>query len=212
MGVCIQQVHSKDRINGFSSTLTFTPRLCVIPEVLSPEEAEETLVWALSDMADFKTATTVGGAPDARRAQTRDTLAPRPLESALAHFLPVVETILGVQAREKRVECQATVHQDGDYFRRHLDVGEGSTATRLISFIYYLHRSPRPFTGGQLRVYDTLATPEAVHAAASFRDIEPVHNSIVFFPSAGVFHEVLPVTCPSRRAEDGRISCNGWIH
>ncbi|MEV6734530.1 2OG-Fe(II) oxygenase [Streptomyces sp. NPDC051364] len=86
------------------------------------------------------------------------------------------------------------------------------TATRLISFIYYLHRSPRPFTGGQLRVYDTLATPEAVHAAASFRDIERVHNSIIFFPSAGVFHEVLPVTCPSRRPEDGRISCNGWIH
>ncbi|MFJ3303861.1 2OG-Fe(II) oxygenase [Streptomyces sp. NPDC086549] len=199
-------------IDDRGQALTFASRLCVVPDVLSPSCAQEMLSWALSDLDGFQAATTIDGPPDARRSMVRYTTPPRPFEEALATLLPAVESVLGVTALERRVDCQVTIHQDGDYFRRHLDIGEGGAATRRISFIYYLHRAPRPFTGGQLRVYDTLATQERIFPAASFRDIEPVHNSIVFFPSASVFHEVLPVSCASHRPEDSRISLNGWVH
>ncbi|MEV6395428.1 2OG-Fe(II) oxygenase [Streptomyces sp. NPDC051907] len=192
--------------------MTSAARLCVVPEVLTPSHAQDVLSWALSDMGEFQAATTLDGPPDVRRAKVRDTTLPSALEEALSRLLPTVEGVLGVTAPEKRVESQVTVHQDGDYFRRHLDIGEGRPATRRISFVYYLHSPLRPFTGGQLRAYDTVTTAEGNVAAPSFRDIEPVHNSIVFFPSASVFHEVLPVSCASLRPEDSRITCNGWIH
>lgn len=203
---------SSSRTEIRSTTLTATAPLCVVPDFLEPGQAQEALTLALNDIKGFQTATTLDGTPNARRAQVRYTLLPHTLGAALAAVLPTVERALGVTSVTKQVECQITLHRDGDYFQRHLDVGGDNTASRRISFVYYLHRNPRPFSGGQLRVYDSLITQERTLPAASFRDIKPVHNSIVFFPSAGIFHEVLPISCSSARPEDGRITWNGWIH
>ncbi|GLW48766.1 hypothetical protein Stsp02_44280 [Streptomyces sp. NBRC 14336] len=192
--------------------VTATAPVCVVPHFLGPAQAHEVMSWALADVSGLQTATTLDGPPDTRRAKVLYTLVPPSLGRALVNVLPTVEKVLGVTAAERRVECQVTVHGDGDYFRRHLDVGEGDAASRRISFIYYLHRSPRLFSGGQLRVYDSVSAPGKFSPAASFRDVEPIHDTIVFFPSASVFHEVLPVSCSSARPEDGRVTCNGWIH
>ena len=43
-----------------------------------------------------------------------------------------------------------------------------------------------------------------------FVDIDPVHDSLVFFPS-WLPHEVLPVSCPSRRFMDSRFAIHCWF-
>lgn len=99
------------------------------------------------------------------------------------------------------IECQLTIHNDGEYFKRHLDNGSSDTATRVLTFVYYFTLDDeQKFTGGQLR----LETPTGIY------DIEPKHNTIIFFPS-GYWHEVLPTYNPSGRWEDSRLTLNGWI-
>ncbi|MBE9012911.1 2OG-Fe(II) oxygenase, partial [Pseudanabaenaceae cyanobacterium LEGE 13415] len=44
----------------------------------------------------------------------------------------------------------------------------------------------------------------------SYQEIQPINNSIIFFPSH-FLHEVLPVSCPSRQFADSRFTLNGWI-
>jgi len=193
------------------SSLTFTAPLCLVQNPLTTTDAEDILSQALTDQENYRPSETMEGTPDARRSILRGALLPAPLEKALVDILPVVEEILGVEANERRVECQSTIHQDGDYFHQHTDIGPGEAATRKISFVYYLHRTPRRFTGGRLRMYDTLACRGQLQAAASFREIEPNHNTLVFFP-ATVFHEVLPIKCASKYLEESRFSYTGWIH
>jgi hypothetical protein len=49
------------------------------------------------------------------------------------------------------------------------------------------------------------------HQQATFADIEPEYDTLVFFPSWSP-HEVLPVHVPSGRFMDSRFDINCWIH
>ncbi|MGW7244500.1 2OG-Fe(II) oxygenase [Streptomyces sp. NPDC054804] len=74
--------------------------------------------------------------------------------------------------------------------------------------------SGRRFDGGELRVFDA-ALPLHTETAGrwqehTWRDWEPEHDSIVFFlPTA--WHEVRPVSCPSKQHADSRFAINGWL-
>lgn len=109
--------------------------------------------------------------------------------SLIAHFgLPPVE--IG------EIEAQLTAHNDGHYFRRHQDNRSRETEARVLTYVYYFFREPKPFAGGELEIAG---------------DILPVrHNSIVFFPSE-TWHEVFPVRCASRAWPDSRFTINGWL-
>jgi SM-20-related protein len=48
-------------------------------------------------------------------------------------------------------------------------------------------------------------------AGQTFIDIEPVHNSLLVFPSWAP-HEVMPVSCPSQRFMDSRFAINCWVN
>jgi hypothetical protein len=102
-----------------------------------------------------------------------------------------------------RFECQATAHHDGAFFRRHTDSAAGRNVGRILSFVYYLWREPRLFSGGNLKFYG----PDG----KASKQVEPDDNSIVFFPSV-LEHEVTPVTCLSKSFADGRFTVNGWVH
>jgi Rps23 Pro-64 3,4-dihydroxylase Tpa1-like proline 4-hydroxylase len=97
-------------------------------------------------------------------------------------------------------------HSDGALLRRHIDMqrAPGVSSVRVLSGVYYLHREPKVFTGGLLRIYSLLAP-------GRFVDIEPVHNTLVTFP-AWVPHEVLPVSCPSGDFMDSRFAVNCWLY
>jgi Rps23 Pro-64 3,4-dihydroxylase Tpa1-like proline 4-hydroxylase len=106
------------------------------------------------------------------------------------------------------VEVQLTATGDGEFFRRHSDSGNDSLRTRLITFVYFFHREPRPFTGGEFCIYGDSMQGDA---AGPYAMITPAQNQILFFAS-GCLHEVLPVQCASEEIYDSRLTVNGWLH
>ena len=68
--------------------------------------------------------------------------------------------------------------------------------------VYYFHRQPRCFTGGRLRLFD-LGGERSI-------DIEPVHDSLLVFPSYAR-HEVETISCPDGAFADGRFAVNMWL-
>jgi SM-20-related protein len=64
----------------------------------------------------------------------------------------------------------------------------------------------RSLAGGALRLYAI-----GGEADQKFVDIEPLRNSLLMFPSWAP-HEVMPVSCPSKRFIDSRFAINCWVH
>jgi Rps23 Pro-64 3,4-dihydroxylase Tpa1-like proline 4-hydroxylase len=141
----------------------------------------------------------------------------RELDTLVPWFLPRVKAALpGVLPRLEmapflvgEVELQMTVHRSGGFYKVHRDIGEGDRRSRQVSYVYYFHRMPKPFTGGDLLLYDT-DVEEGAYAAV-FTRIEALDNSIVFFPSA-YWHQVTPVHCATDDFGSSRFTLNGWFH
>ncbi len=106
------------------------------------------------------------------------------------------------------LESQITASNDGDFFHTHSDNGQRPLATRELTFVYFFHREPKPFTGGELRIYAS-TTPDQEHIAP-YASIIPQQNRIVLFPSC-LMHEVMPIQCASRAFADSRFTLNGWL-
>ena len=105
------------------------------------------------------------------------------------------------------IELNLTAHRDGDFFRVHMD-GDPVESDRRLSYVYYFHRQPRRFSGGDLLLYDTNRQENGFRPGV-FTRIEPLHNSIVFFPS-DCYHEITPVSGAQDFA-DARFTVNGWF-
>ncbi|MFN5854942.1 MAG: 2OG-Fe(II) oxygenase [Pseudanabaenaceae cyanobacterium] len=108
------------------------------------------------------------------------------------------------------IEAQLTAHNDGHFYKLHNDNGSPDTVNRILTYVYYFHREPKGFTGGELVLHDGAMENNIMMAAHSSHTIQPRNNSIVFFPSY-FMHEVLPITCPSRKFVDSRFTINGWV-
>ena len=108
------------------------------------------------------------------------------------------------------IEVQLTAHNDGNYYKVHNDNGSPDTATRVFTYVYYFYREPKPFSGGELLIYDSKIENNFYVQADSCQTVEPHNNSIVFFLSR-YLHEVLPVRCPSKAFADSRFTINGWL-
>ena len=128
----------------------------------------------------------------------------------LRSVLPHVRARLRVVALHRaRIEMEVTVYLGGQSYKGHRDNTEGGNRLRKLSYVYYFHRQPRRFAGGDLLLHDT--DPETSSATAgAFTRIEPRHNSLVVFPS-GAYHEITPVECETRDFLDGRFTVNGWV-
>ncbi len=133
------------------------------------------------------------------------------MKKQVAATVPTVLQRLGMPAWPvDDIEIQLTAHNDGNYYKIHNDNGSPDAASRELTYVYYFHREPKPFTGGELRVYDSRIENGFYVAADSYQTIEPQNNTIVFFLSR-YLHEVLPVSCPSQRFADSRFTLNGWV-
>lgn len=103
-------------------------------------------------------------------------------------------------------QMEMVAHGDGAFYRPHIDTFTGDEYTpggrRRLTMVYYLHRRPRRFTGGRLRMFD-LGGTETI-------EIEPTHDSLLVFPSAAR-HEVETVSCPDGAFGDGRFAVNIWL-
>jgi SM-20-related protein len=128
------------------------------------------------------------------------------------HVLPFVVNRLDLVPFEVReIELQVTASNDGEWFKAHRDNGHGPVDTRELTFVYYCHREPRAFSGGELRVFGMFEDADDPAARERAQSITPQQNAVVFFPS-NYLHEVMPVSCPSRRFDDSRLTYNGWLH
>ncbi len=109
------------------------------------------------------------------------------------------------------VETQTTASNHGDFFRCHSDNSAEEVASREVTFVYFFHREPKQFSGGELRIYDSRRENDNYVPTANYRTIVPEQNQLVLFAS-GLSHEITPVDCPSGQFIDSRFTINGWVH
>jgi Rps23 Pro-64 3,4-dihydroxylase Tpa1-like proline 4-hydroxylase len=109
-----------------------------------------------------------------------------------------------------RSEVQITASNDGDFFRAHCDDSQDTVSSRRLTFVYFFHREPSQFDGGELRLHDSTNDGGQPIAAGSYQTIVPQQNQIVFFPCS-TLHEITAVQCRSRAFGDSRFTVNGWL-
>jgi len=193
-----------------------TDNMLLLEEFFAPAELNTLWTFAMSRQADFVASEVTSDHDQSRRDE--DFRRSWVLFDVTDVYPLVTERVLGVLPRVlarldlapftvREIELQVTASNDGQWFRAHHDSGDGAVGTRELTFVYYCHREPRPFTGGELRMYGPFdgATP------GDAQTITPAQNSIVFFPSH-YLHEVLPIFCTSGQFADSRITYNGWLH
>ena len=188
-----------------------------LTEFLTPAQRERLFMYILARRERFRPARLIMNILDRRiRAslvadgQTNRAVRSQ-FGSKLRSVLPHVLARLRMEDLHRHIQMNVTVHFGGGFYKRHRD-NDGKhphSYLRKLSYVYYLSRKPRRFAGGDLLLYDTDVEAGGASSAV-FSRIEPLDNSLVFFPS-GAFHEVTPVACASQDFRDGRFTVNGWI-
>lgn len=185
---------------------------------MGEEMVARLLALALEREADF-TPTRVGrkheGRLDPKIRISRRLRDPGDLKAELeSRFSPVI----GWALRELRMppidladlEVEFAAHGDGAFYAEHVDTMTGpfdATSDRALTGVYYFHRQPKRFGGGELRLYAIGGD----RAGRRHVDITPGCDTLLLFPSWAP-HEVRPVSCPSGEFADSRFAINFWCH
>ena len=190
------------------------PSDCVqLDNFITPAEKKKLLQFVFQKEQEFVPTSTSTGAVDYRRSWVLHSF-PEFSELIIKRIHTVLPDVLSKLSLPSfpvsQIEAQLTAHNDGNFYKVHNDSGSPDTATRFLTYVYYFYREPKPFTGGELVIYDSRVENNYYVKAESFKTIEPRNNSIVFFLSR-YMHEVLPVSCPSQAFTDSRFTINGWI-
>jgi SM-20-related protein len=198
------------------------PARCVIfEEFLAPAELQNLMQEVLQREMEFEISEVIspgatGGTVDFEYRRSRV------LMDTGAHHAVILDRIQSCSSRvfEKlalepfspsRAEIQITSSNHGDFFRCHSDNGHEDIQTRALTFVYFFHREPKKFRGGELRLYDSRLENGVCVRGENYRTIVPRQNQIVFFPSS-LEHEITPVDCASLAFADSRFTVNGWLH
>ena len=129
-------------------------------------------------------------------------------EAIIAKRLAELCALVGIAAPDKPfIESGLSAYRDGDYFRPHVDLfteakRAHATYDRMLTAVYYAHREPAGFTGGELVLHPLFGAGETV-------TIVPANDLLVLFPSF-VPHEVREVRVPGDALENARFSINCW--
>lgn len=179
-----------------------TPYLRV--KYVFPEPSlQSLLLWVNANERAFQYSKTETGEANYRHSRLVYQ-APQPwrgyLESRIRQLLPHAFNWLEVApVNPSTIECQLTAHHSGGYYRHHNDNGSPSTATRLLTYVFYFSHTPQAFTGGHLSL---------TGQGGTFH-LPPERNTLVVFPSH-LWHEVEPVYGATSWHE-GRFTLNGWV-
>ncbi len=197
------------------------PAKCVVlDEFLAPQEQEELTRFTIEHEGDFSASEVVSPRADAgivdyehRRSRVLTELGhhqDRMLARIKAVLPQVLETLCMEEFSIADVEAQVTASNDGDYFHFHSDNGSERVASRHLTFVYFFHREPRQFEGGELRIHDARLEDGTYVSEGRYQTIIPRQNQIVFFPCE-LLHEITPVNCASQLFADSRFTLNGWL-
>ncbi|WP_445682889.1 2OG-Fe(II) oxygenase [Radicibacter daui] len=112
--------------------------------------------------------------------------------------------------RLDRLELELVAHNEGAFYSEHIDTftaqPDAHRSDRVLTGVYYFHRQPKAFSGGDLRLH---AIAPAADGERRFIDIPPDLDTLVLFPS-WVPHEVRQVSCPSGSFADSRFALSCW--
>lgn len=197
-----------------SSVTPFVRLTNVLPDARQQDLWDAVTAQPLLPAAVMETTVTAKVDPTQRHAfRLEDTTAVQawflPWLSAFAAEAGVFERLGLPPVPLDRRELHVTGHGDGGFLQMHRDAWDdpaSATHSRYVAYVYYFHRSPPVFSGGDLLVMDGEGAPEL-----RFTRLVPQHNSIVFF-SARCLHGVRPVICPSADIRDWRWAVHGWLH
>lgn len=212
-----QKTASHDSQANLAGARGSLPPHLLYRDFLPPHLAADLLEWANQNEARFRASTVSQGLErvDASIRVSRSIGAfgevKEELRNRLLSMAPELIASLRVNPlRIEGAELEFVAHNDGAFYSRHIDTAIGARGLdenfRFISAVYYVHRQPKAFSGGALRLHRFGAQD-----AESFADIAPEHNLLVVFPSWAL-HEVTPVSCPSRAFADSRFAVNIWIY
>jgi Rps23 Pro-64 3,4-dihydroxylase Tpa1-like proline 4-hydroxylase len=210
-----------ETMTAVSERTQVLPAQCVVlDEFLAPQELADLTHFTLAHESDFNASEVVS--PNAESGVINYEHRRSRVLTDLGHFenlmlervkavLPQVLDQLGMEEFAiAGVEAQITASNDGDFFHFHSDNGSERVASRNLTFVYFFHREPRPFEGGELRIHDARLEEGTYVSEGSYQAIVPQQNQIVFFPCE-MMHEITPVNCPSQAFADSRFTLNGWL-
>jgi hypothetical protein len=197
------------------------PAKCVVlDEFLAPMELADLTRFILEHEGDFHASEVVSPHADGgvvnyehRRSRVLMDLAEHQdvMLKRIQSALPQILHKLGMDEFPiADVEAQVTASNDGDFFHFHSDNGSERVASRQLTFVYFFHREPRQFEGGELRIHDSRLKDGVYLSENSYQAIVPQQNQIVFFPCE-MLHEITPVKCASQLFADCRFTLNGWL-
>jgi Rps23 Pro-64 3,4-dihydroxylase Tpa1-like proline 4-hydroxylase len=210
------QLNSSGRVGVSESPVLVRSVSVILDEFLAPHELDELIAYTLQHENDFQNSEVISpsGEPGVLDFSHRRS---RVLMDLGKYEEIILERIRGVFPRVlnqleveefpiTHVEAQITASNDGDFFAIHSDDAQETIASRRVTFVYFFHREPRPFEGGELCLYDSPGGDKR-----GYQTIVPQQNQIVFFPCS-VSHEITRVACPSKAFADSRFTLNGWLH
>ena len=195
-------------------------RCVVLDEFLAPQELEELTRFTLHQENNFAESEVLSPHAEAgvinydhRRSRVLMDLGPYQ-DLMLERIKTVLPEVLHKLEMDEfslaGVEAQITASNDGDFFHFHSDNASDRVASRYLTFVYFFHREPQPFEGGELRIHDAHLEGNKYVSEGSYQSIVPRQNQIVFFPCQ-LMHEITEVKCPSQRFADSRFTVNGWL-
>jgi SM-20-related protein len=195
-------------------------RCVVLDEFLAPQELERLTHFTLEHESDFSTSSVVSPNAesgvvnyDHRRSRVLMDLAQHEevMLDRIKSVLPMVLDQLGMEDFAiAGVEAQVTASNDGDFFHFHSDNGSERVRSRHLTFVYFFHREPRQFEGGELHIHDSHLKDGTYVSDDTYQAVVPRQNQIVFFPCE-LLHEITAVKCASQRFADSRFTLNGWL-
>jgi SM-20-related protein len=192
----------------------------VLDEFLAPAELEALTHFTLSREREFEASEVVspteeGGIVNYEHRRSRVLMDLEEQQTVMldrikAALPQVLEQLHMENFPIAEVEAQITASNDGDYFHFHSDNASDPVGSRHLTFVYFFHREPRQFQGGELRIHDARRQADAYVSEGSYQTIVPQQNQIVFFPCQ-LMHEITPVSCPTGLFADSRFTLNGWL-
>jgi len=220
-----RQVDSGRNVGVLDVPAVVRSQCLVLDEFLAPQELDELVSYALEHEPEFRASEVISPSGDPgtidynhRRSRVLMDLGKHQgvILERIRSVLPRVLDQLGIEEFPvTHVEAQITASNDGDFFGEHCDDAQETISSRRLTFVYFFHREPRQFEGGELRLHDWHGSAPRSGAesyeAGGYQVIVPQQNQIVFFPCS-VLHEITPVKCPSRSFADSRFTVNGWLH
>lgn len=190
--------------------------VCVIDGFLGPEKSARLLDFAVGNPHLFAPSDVHGEAAGQPHLLQRASLSlVDGYDEALADFTAAVDASFASLCAAVGVppfvvterEMDLVAHLDGHHYRRHIDALTGAAraetfADRMISLVYYVHRQPQAFSGGELDLYAIAGTER--------RRVEPRHDRLVAF-SPMTPHQVRTVSLPGNHFADARFSVACWL-